>query len=79
MDHNQMLVLGLANVTTILSVLIGILLSNGRLNDLTGYVRSLDARLTNLDDKLDTRFDLLLSKIVNVDNRLTRIEAQLHR
>jgi len=79
MDHNQMLVLGLANVTTILSVLIGILLNNGRLNDLTGYVRSLDARLTNLDDKLDTRFDLLLSKIVNVDNRLTRIEAQLHR
>jgi hypothetical protein len=49
MDHNQMLVLGLANVTTILSVLIGILLNNGRLNDLTGYVRSLDARLTNLD------------------------------
>jgi hypothetical protein len=79
MDHNQMLVLALANVPTILTVLIGILLNNGRLNDLTGYVRSLDARLTNLDNKLDTRFDLLLSKVVDVDNRLTRIEAQLHR
>ena len=75
MDHNQMLVLALANVPTILTVLIGILLNNGRLNDLTGYVRSLDARLTNLD----TRFDLLLSKVVDVDNRLTRIEAQLER
>jgi len=74
-----MLVLALANVTTILTVLIGILLNNGRLNDLTGYVRSLDARLTNLDNKLDTRFDRLLSKVVDVDNRLTRIEAQLHR
>jgi len=79
MDHNQMLVLALANVTTILTVLIGILLNNGRLNDLTGYVRALDARLTNLDNKLDTRFDRLLSKVVDVDNRLTRIEAQLHR
>jgi hypothetical protein len=79
MDHNQMLVLALANVPTILTVLIGILLNNGRLNDLTGYVRSLDARLTNLDNKLDTRFDLLLSKVVDVDNRLTRIEAQLER
>jgi hypothetical protein len=78
MDRNQMLVLALANVPTILTVLIGILLNNGRLNDLTGYVRSLDARLTNLDNKLDTRFDLLLSKVVDVDNRLTRIEAQLH-
>jgi hypothetical protein len=78
MDRNQMLVLALANVPTILTVLIGILLNNGRLNDLTGYVRSLDTRLTNLDNKLDTRFDLLLSKVVDVDNRLTRIEAQLH-
>jgi hypothetical protein len=78
MDHNQMLVLTLANVPTILTVLVGILLNNGRLNDLTGYVRSLDARLTNLDHKLDTRFDLLLSKVVDVNNRLTRIEAQLH-
>ena len=73
-----MLVLALANVPTILTVLIGILLNNGRLNDLTGYVRSLDTRLTHLDNKLDTRFDLLLSKVVDVDNRLTRIEAQLH-
>jgi hypothetical protein len=79
MVHNQMLVLTLANVPTILTVLIGILLKNGRLNDLTGYVRFLDARLTNLDNKLDTRFGLLLSKVVDVDNRLTRIESQLHR
>ena len=76
MDRNQMLVLALANVPTIITVLIGILLNNGRLNDLSGYVRSLDARLTNLDHKFDTRFDLLLSKVVDLDNRLTRIEAQ---
>jgi len=85
MDRNQMLVLALANVPTILTVLIGILLNNGRLNDLNARISSFDSRLANfdnrlanLDNKLDTRFDLLLSKVVEIDNRLTRIEAQRH-
>jgi len=94
-----MLVLALANVPTILTVLIGILLNNGRLNDLNARISSFDSRLANfdnrlanldnrlanfdnrlanLDNKLDTRFDLLLSKVVEIDNRLTRIEAQRH-
>jgi hypothetical protein len=96
MDRNQMLVLALANVPTIITVLIGILLNNGRLSDLTARVSSFenrvdsrlasfdnrlggfDSRLANIDHKLDTRFDLLLSKVVDIDNRLTRIEAQRH-
>jgi hypothetical protein len=91
-----MLVLALANVPTIIAVLIGILLNNGRLGDLSGNIRSMDVRLTNMENKFDnrfanfdnrfaslehkfdTRFDLLLSKVVDVDNRLTRIEAQRH-
>ncbi len=84
-----MLVLALANVPTIITVLIGILLNNGRLGDISGYIRSVDVRLTNmeskfdnrlagLEHKFDTRFDLLLSKVVDVDNRLTRIVAQRH-
>jgi hypothetical protein len=85
MDHNQILVLALANVPTIITVLIGILLNNGRLTDLNSRMTSmenrftnLENRLTNLDHKFDTRFDLLLGKVVDLDNRLTRIEAQLH-
>ena len=84
-----MLVLALANVPTIIAVLIGILLNNGRLGDLSGNIRSMDVRITNMENKFDnrfaslehkfdTRFDLLLSKVVDVDNRLTRIEAQRH-
>jgi hypothetical protein len=84
-----MLVLALANVPTIITVLIGILLNNGRLGDLSGNIRSMDVRLTNMENKFDdrfaslehkfdTRFDLLLSKVIDVDNRLTRIEAQRH-
>ena len=78
MDHNQVLVLALANVPTIITVLIGILLNNGRLNDLNSRMTSIENRLTNLENKFDTRFDLLLSKVVEIDNRLTRLEAQRH-
>jgi hypothetical protein len=96
MDHNQILVIALANVPMIVTVLIGILLNNGRLTDLNSRVMSMDNRienrlnnienrfanlenrLTNLDHKFDTRFDLLLGKVVDLDNRFTRIEAQLH-
>ena len=85
-----MFVLALANVPTIITVLIGILLNNGRLNDLNarmgsfegrltgidGRLATMDARISALDHKFDTRFDLLLSKVVDLDNRLTRIEMQ---
>ena len=80
-----MLVLALANMPTIITVLIGILLSNGRINDLNSRFSGLGTRFTglerkfeNLEHKFDTRFDLLLSKVIHADNRLTRIEAQRH-
>ena len=91
-----MLVLALANVPTIITVLIGILLNNGCLNDLnsrsTASLSSiengfnslenrfthLENRLANFDQKFDTRFDLLLGKVVDLDNRLTRIESHFN-
>ena len=78
MDKNQILVLALANVPTIITVLIGILLNNGRLSDLNSRFASLESRFSSLENKFDTRFDLLLSKVIDLDNRLTRIEAQRH-
>lgn len=78
MDKNQILVLALANVPTIITVLIGILLNNGRLSDLNSRFGSVESRLSSLENKFDTRFDLLLSKVIDLDNRLTRIEAQRH-
>ena len=78
MDQNQILVLALANMPTMITVLVGILINNARINDLNSRMRSMEGRLVNIENKFDTRFDLLLSKVVAVDNRLTRIEAQLH-
>ena len=78
MDKNQILVLALSNVPTIVTVLIGILVNNGRLNDLNSRFTSIESRFTTREHKFDTRFDLLLSKVIDLDNRLTRIEAQRH-
>jgi hypothetical protein len=96
MDHNQLYILAIANVPTMITVLIGILLNNARFNDLNlrmtsmegrlggldtrfnSFENRIDGRITNLETKFDTRFDLLLSKVVEIDNRLTRIEAQGH-
>jgi hypothetical protein len=73
-----MLVPALANVPTILTVLIGILLNKGRFTDLNSRFTSIENGLTNLDQKFDTRFDLLLGKVAGLGDHLTRIEAQLH-
>ena len=57
---------------TIVAVLLGIFLSNQRLNTMELRI---DARINTLD----TRFDVLLSKVIDVDNRLTPIEERLTR
>ena len=31
-----------------------------------------------IDNKLDTRFDILIGKVDEIDNRLTRLESQRH-
>ena len=45
MDKNQILVLALANVPAMIAELIGILLNNGRLNDLNSRFSGLETRL----------------------------------
>jgi hypothetical protein len=82
MDKDQSLILALANVPAIITVLIGILITNGRLNDLSSRLASMEtrveSRLASLEKKFAARFDLLLSKVIDLDNRLTRIEARRH-
>ena len=57
---------------TIVAVLLGIFLSNQRLNTMELRI---DARINTLD----TRFDVLLGKVIDVDNRLSWIEERLSR
>ena len=76
MDKNAIIAAALANVPTLITVLIGILINNSRISDLNVRVSETNARLTNFEGKMDTRFDMLLGKVVDIDNRLTRMEAQ---
>jgi hypothetical protein len=65
MGHTQMLVLALANVPTILTVLIGILLNNGRFTDLNSRFTSIETRLATVEHRLtnlDQKFDLSWAK-----------------
>jgi hypothetical protein len=70
-----------------IAVLIGILTNvihhsavNSRFNSVDARFGSLDARFSNIDarfNNLDVRFDTLTGKVIDVYNRVTRIEAKL--
>jgi hypothetical protein len=81
MNESQILPLVLASVPTMLTVLIGILINNSRLNDID---RKLDARIDDLRSHMDARFDDMratwqseLRRVEEVlDARLKHLEAR---
>lgn len=75
-------------VTTIIIVLIGVLLNNSnmnnRINDVMAHMRDfraeMDRRFAVIERRLDSveaKIDLLTGKVIEFDNRLTRVEAHL--
>jgi hypothetical protein len=91
MNDQQILTIALASVPTMLTVLVGILLNNARLNDMNNRMAELrahmDARFNQVDvrfDQVDVRFDetreLWRSELHRVeeilDARLKHIEAR---
>jgi hypothetical protein len=69
------------------AVLIGILTNvihhsavNSRFNSVDARFSSMDARFNSLDarmNNLEGKFDILTGKVIDIDNRVTRIEAKL--
>ncbi|MDP2996298.1 MAG: hypothetical protein Q8N47_02345 [Bryobacterales bacterium] len=75
-------------ITTIIIVLIGVLLNNSnmnnRVNDVMAHIGALraeiDRRFAAIERRLDSveaKIDLLIGKVIEFDNRLTRVEAHL--
>lgn len=62
----------LAIAVPTLAVLVGILVNVSQFG-------AVSTRMTHLESKFDTRFDMLLSKVVDIDNRLTRLEEHFSR
>ncbi len=60
-----------------LAVLFGILTNVIQWNAMNARFNSLDTRFNNMDVKLDFKFDTLTGKVIDLDNRVTRIEAKL--
>jgi hypothetical protein len=60
-----------------LAVLFGILTNVIQWNAMNARFNSLESRFNNMDVKLDVKFDTLTGKVIDVDNRVTRIEAKL--
>lgn len=68
--------------------LVGILANTGLFIHLSGTMNtrfatmesrfeSMESRFTSLESRFDSRFDLLMGKVVDIDNRLTRVEARM--
>ena len=75
-DTQLYLAVGLPTVAIMMGMAINALV----FQSLSAGMNHIDSRMHNLDTKFDTRFDLLMSKLVDVDNRLTRVEERLeHR
>jgi hypothetical protein len=59
------------------AVLVGILVNSVAINTINSRLTSLAGRVGALESKVDTKFDLLLGKIFELDNRLSRLEERL--
>jgi hypothetical protein len=82
MNESQILTAALASVPTMLTVLVGILINNARLSDLSARLGDTNARIAELRAHVDVRFeemkDLWRSELRRVeeviDARLKHIE-----
>ena len=84
MEQNQFLSIALASVPTMLTVLVGILINNSRLSDMStriGELRShMDSRFNAVDRRFEEMKDLWRSELHRVeevlDARLKHIEER---
>jgi hypothetical protein len=60
-----------------LAVLAGIMMNVVHLNGVNSRLNSMDNRIDARFNSLDVKFDTLTGKVVDLDNRVTRIEAKL--
>jgi len=76
MSDTQLLQIALAALPTMLTVLVGILINNSRLNDMNSRLNDLGTRIDDLRAHMDSRF-------ADVDRRFDEMRdlwrAELHR
>ena len=87
-DQQLYLTIGIPTMAALIGILVNVgyfVAINGRIGSLEtrldGRIGSLeskfDGRIGSLESKFDTKFDILTGKVVEMDNRLVRLEERL--
>jgi len=67
----------------VFAIMIGFLGNMFQINTLSatlnGRFTSMETRISNLETSFNARFDTLIGKVIEIDNRLTRVEERLDR
>jgi hypothetical protein len=72
-DQQLYMAIGFPTVTA----LIGILVNIGYFVSLNGRINTMESRLDGRLDRLDDKFEILTGKVIELDNRLSRLEERL--
>jgi hypothetical protein len=81
-DTQLYLAIGLPVFAVMMNILAGILQHNATGARFTSLETNMNARFTSLENRfmsLEARFETLTGKVIEIDNRLTRVEAILER
>lgn len=83
-DVQLYLAIGLPVFAFLVNIALGVIQTNSLQARITSLETSTNARFTSVESNmnarfssLETRFDTLTDKVVDIDNRLTRVEERL--
>ncbi len=84
MNQQQLYIaVGLPTIVALIGILVNIQLRRNQRTDrlfgntINSRLTSLESRVGTIESKFDTKFDLLIGKVFEMDNRLTRLEERL--
>ncbi len=79
-DVRLYLAVGIPTVAVLIGILTNVIqwnALNARFNSVETRISTLETRIDGRFNNLDIKFDTLTGKVIDVDNRVTRIEAKL--
>lgn len=81
-DTQLYLAIGLPTFAFLINIMAGLLQHNSNAARFASLETVMNARFTSVENRftsLEARFDTLTGKVIEIDNRLTRVEAILER
>ena len=83
-DFQLYLTVGMPSLAVLMGILVNVTMFNSLGSRMAAMEGRLDAKIDSVERRFDARmhsleakFDLLLGKVIEIDNRLTRVEERL--